>query len=79
MATVTPSRPPVFNLPNQLTAARLGLAVVLFGLIVSEHWILCIVVFALAAFTDWLDGFLARTQGAVVLWAESSIRWWTRC
>ena len=34
MATMTPaSRPPVFNLPNQLTAARFVLAMVLFVLI----------------------------------------------
>lgn len=63
MATLTPSRPPVFNLPNQLTASRLGLGVVLFVLIALESWLACIVVFALAAFTDWLDGYLARKQG----------------
>src|SRR5438477_7203132 len=65
MATATPSRPPVFNLPNQLTAARLGLALILFALIATEYWIWCIVVFALAAVTDWLDGYLARKQGLV--------------
>src|SRR5262245_61486651 len=62
MATVTPGRPPVFNLPNQLTAARLLLAVVLFVLIVYHQWWWCVVVFALAAVTDWLDGYLARRQ-----------------
>ena len=63
MATVSPSRPPVFNLPNQLTAARLALSVVLFILISAESWLGCVVVFALAAVTDWLDGYLARRQG----------------
>jgi CDP-diacylglycerol--glycerol-3-phosphate 3-phosphatidyltransferase len=63
MATVAPSRPPVFNLPNQLTAARLVLAVILFFLIVGELWLACILVFALASLTDWLDGYLARKQG----------------
>jgi CDP-diacylglycerol---glycerol-3-phosphate 3-phosphatidyltransferase len=79
VATVTPSspfnspvpQPPgrgtgikgVFNLPNQLTAARLVLALVLFGLITAGWWMACIVVFALAAATDWLDGYLARKQG----------------
>lgn len=63
MATMMPSRPPVFNLPNQLTAGRFGLAIVLFVLIAMELWLPCIFVFALAAFTDWLDGYLARTQG----------------
>jgi CDP-diacylglycerol---glycerol-3-phosphate 3-phosphatidyltransferase len=63
MATVTPSRPPVFNVPNLLTTARLGLGILLFGLIEFEQWIACLAVFALAAVTDWLDGYLARKQG----------------
>lgn len=62
MATATPSRPNVFNLPNQLTFARFVLALVLFGLIALEWWDWCLVVFAVAAFTDWLDGYLARLQ-----------------
>lgn len=64
MATLTPSKPPtIFNLPNQLTAARLVLAVVLFALISQHWWVWCVLVFAAAAVTDWLDGFLARKQG----------------
>src|SRR5438876_6613740 len=63
MATLTPTRPPVFNLPNQLTATRLVLALVLFALIAWESWVGCILVFAVAALTDWLDGYLARKQG----------------
>jgi CDP-diacylglycerol--glycerol-3-phosphate 3-phosphatidyltransferase len=65
MATVTPQRPPVFNLPNQLTASRFVLAIILFVLIGFEQWLACLGVFALAAFTDWLDGYLARKQGLV--------------
>jgi CDP-diacylglycerol--glycerol-3-phosphate 3-phosphatidyltransferase len=65
METLTPTRPPVFNLPNQLTAARLVLALVLFGLIEFHLWVASILVFALAAITDWLDGYLARKQGLV--------------
>src|ERR1700680_1381780 len=65
MATMTPRQPPVFNLPNQLTAARLVLGIVLFVLIEQALWVSCIVVFALAAVTDWLDGYLARKQGLV--------------
>ena len=63
MATVIPNRPPVFNLPNQLTAARLVLAIVLFFLIAFQSWLWATVVFAFAAVTDWLDGYLARKQG----------------
>ncbi|MBV9123766.1 MAG: CDP-diacylglycerol--glycerol-3-phosphate 3-phosphatidyltransferase [Planctomycetes bacterium] len=66
MATVTPpTRPPVFNVPNQLTAARLVLGIVLFLLIDWQDWFWCILVFAATAVTDWLDGYLARKQGLV--------------
>lgn len=63
MATASPARPPVFNVPNQLTAARLVLGIILFVLIALECWLACVVVFAAAALTDWLDGFLARRHG----------------
>lgn len=64
MATMTsPKRVSVFNVPNQLTTARLGLGLVLFVLIGYEQWVWCVVVFAAAAVTDWLDGYLARKQG----------------
>src|SRR5436309_456972 len=63
-ATATPPKqPPVFNLPNQLTAGRLVLGIILFVLIEYEQWDWCIVVFAAASFTDWLDGYVARLQG----------------
>src|SRR5262245_36912024 len=66
MATaVSERRAQVFNLPNQLTAARFVLAIVLFALIEFELWVACVIVFAVAAFTDWLDGYLARKQGLV--------------
>ena len=49
MATATPPRaksePPIFNLPNQLTAARFVLAIVLFILIAFDLWLWCLVVF----------------------------------
>src|SRR5262249_9701184 len=60
---MTPREPPVMNLPNQLTAARVVLGLILFVLIEFKLWIACIIVFALAAVTDWLDGYLARKQG----------------
>src|SRR5215831_893241 len=63
MATLTPRRPPVFNLANQLTTSRLVLALLLFVLIGLGSWLWCLVVFAAAATTDWLDGYLARKQG----------------
>lgn len=63
MATTSPEQPSVFNLPNQLTASRLVLSVVLFALIATKYWLWCVAVFAVAAVTDWLDGYLARKQG----------------
>jgi CDP-diacylglycerol--glycerol-3-phosphate 3-phosphatidyltransferase len=63
----TSLRPPsagVYNLPNGLTLARLGLAIVLFACISAEWWVVGLVVFILAAITDWLDGYLARKQGS---------------
>jgi CDP-diacylglycerol--glycerol-3-phosphate 3-phosphatidyltransferase len=65
MSTMTtPQRPAtVFNLPNQLTASRLVLAVILFAFISFEWWLSALLTFAVAAFTDWLDGYLARVQG----------------
>lgn len=61
--STAPAVPPVWNVPNMLTTARLGLAIVLFVLISIESWTASLVVFAVAAFTDWLDGYLARRQG----------------
>ena len=52
----------LFNLPNQLTGLRFLLSFVLFYLISQELWLASLLVFIFAAFTDWLDGHLARTQ-----------------
>jgi CDP-diacylglycerol--glycerol-3-phosphate 3-phosphatidyltransferase len=69
--TMSPSARPasrvgkVFNLPNQLTSLRLLLSVVLFGLIVWEHYFSSFVLFIVAAGTDWLDGYYARKYGQI--------------
>src|SRR6202035_4599770 len=42
---------------------RFVLALLLFALIAMHSWMGCLVVFIVAAFTDWLDGYLARRQG----------------
>jgi CDP-diacylglycerol--glycerol-3-phosphate 3-phosphatidyltransferase len=55
--------PRVWNVPNILTATRLGLAIVLFILIALHSWPGALVVFVVAAITDWLDGYIARRQG----------------
>jgi CDP-diacylglycerol--glycerol-3-phosphate 3-phosphatidyltransferase len=57
--------PAVLNIPNQLTAARLVLAVVVFVLIPLEMYLAALVVFVIAAGTDWIDGWYARKYGQV--------------
>lgn len=54
------------NIPNILTLLRIGLIPVLvlfFYLPMSWTHFVTTAVFALAAFTDWLDGYLARRLG----------------
>ncbi len=61
------------NLPNQITLARLVLAIFFFVILAQfdirepKFWVLdfCIVLFVLAALTDWLDGHLARKRNQV--------------
>jgi len=58
----------VFNLPNQLTSLRLLLAVIMFCMIPWEHSItyaIALVLFLVAAGTDWLDGYFARKYSQV--------------
>jgi CDP-diacylglycerol--glycerol-3-phosphate 3-phosphatidyltransferase len=51
--------------PNQITAARLFLALVDFALMVLGQYPAAFVVFLVAASTDWLDGYYARRFGQV--------------
>ncbi len=55
----------VFNVPNQLTTLRLLLSIVLFVLIEFGYFLPAMLVFMLAAGTDWLDGYYARKYGQV--------------
>jgi len=50
----------VLNVPNVITAARLVLAVVVFLLIPLERYLAAMIVFVVAAGTDWIDGWWAR-------------------
>jgi len=54
-----------FNLPNQLTFLRLGLAVVMFAMISRDAYLAALVLFVIAASTDWLDGYFARKYSQV--------------
>jgi CDP-diacylglycerol--glycerol-3-phosphate 3-phosphatidyltransferase len=54
------------NAPNLITLSRLLLSFVLFALIYVEgFWIESAVLFAVAAATDFLDGYIARKYGLV--------------
>jgi CDP-diacylglycerol--glycerol-3-phosphate 3-phosphatidyltransferase len=55
----------LFNVPNQLTMLRLILAVAVFALIANEFYRTAMVVFLIAASTDWIDGYWARKYGQV--------------
>jgi len=55
----------VFNVPNQLTAGRFVLSIVLFVLLPLDWYLSSLVVFVLAATTDWMDGYWARKYGQV--------------
>ena len=61
----TPPEPQVFNVPNQLTAVRFVLSIVVFVLIAWQKYVPALVVFAVAASTDWVDGYWARRYGQV--------------
>jgi len=58
----------LWNVPNTLTMLRIVLIPVFVGIfylpkgVIPEHWVnlSAALVFALAAITDWLDGYLAR-------------------
>lgn len=55
----------VFNVPNQLTAARLVLSIGVFTLIPLGYYLVAMIVFVVAASTDWIDGWYARKYGQV--------------
>ncbi len=55
----------VFNVPNQLSFLRLILAIALFFIMTWQWYMASLVVFILAAATDWIDGYWARKYGQV--------------
>jgi CDP-diacylglycerol--glycerol-3-phosphate 3-phosphatidyltransferase len=55
----------IWNLPNRITAARIVVALFLFAALHRQSYTIALVLFALAAGTDWLDGYLARSRNLV--------------
>jgi CDP-diacylglycerol--glycerol-3-phosphate 3-phosphatidyltransferase len=61
------------NLPNLLTVLRILLSPLFVSLFVSQDKnmrLLSLVVFTIAALTDWYDGVLARKYGFVTRWGQ---------
>jgi CDP-diacylglycerol--glycerol-3-phosphate 3-phosphatidyltransferase len=59
------ARGSLLNLPNQLSAGRLVLSIVLFVLTAYGKYTWALGVFIVAASTDWLDGYFARKYNQV--------------
>jgi CDP-diacylglycerol--glycerol-3-phosphate 3-phosphatidyltransferase len=55
----------VFNVPNKLSAARLLISIVVCALIPLQFYWAALVLFVIAAGTDWLDGWYARKYNMV--------------
>ena len=56
---------------NLLTFSRIVLAAIIFLLLMSsDGYLLALILFYIAGFTDWLDGYLARKFNAVSLLGE---------
>jgi CDP-diacylglycerol---glycerol-3-phosphate 3-phosphatidyltransferase len=59
------SNPSIYNVPNALTSIRFGLAIAVMLLIPREEYLIGLVIFIVAASTDWMDGYWARKYGQV--------------
>ena len=64
-AMSTTSRSTIYNVPNTLTAVRFVLSLAVFVLIPTHYYVASLVVFLIAASTDWIDGYYARKYGQV--------------
>jgi CDP-diacylglycerol--glycerol-3-phosphate 3-phosphatidyltransferase len=56
---------PLWNVPNQLTVARLMLAIVCFIFLALHFYRTALCLFVVAAGTDWVDGYWARRYGQI--------------
>ena len=51
--------------PNQITAIRFILIPVVYALLVQQSYVLALIVFTIAAWTDLIDGAMARTRNQI--------------
>lgn len=65
-AKPTASQPStLWTVPNQLTVSRLVLSIVCFLFLMFDRFLPALVLFVIAAGTDWVDGYWARKYGQV--------------
>ena len=63
--TMTANKTSIYNVPNALTSARFVLAIGVMVLIPVQAYMAAVVLFLVAASTDWMDGYWARKYGQV--------------
>jgi CDP-diacylglycerol--glycerol-3-phosphate 3-phosphatidyltransferase len=64
-STTKPATSSLLNVPNQLTIARLVLSIVCFVFLAIDWYLTGLVLFVIAASTDWIDGYWARKYGQI--------------
>jgi CDP-diacylglycerol--glycerol-3-phosphate 3-phosphatidyltransferase len=64
-AGTAPALATIWNVPNQLTVARLVLSILCFVFLSFEFYLVGLLLFVIAAGTDWVDGFWARRYGQI--------------
>ena len=63
--TMTANQTSIYNVPNALTSARFALAIGVMILIPMQAYPVALVLFLVAASTDWMDGYWARKYSQV--------------
>jgi CDP-diacylglycerol--glycerol-3-phosphate 3-phosphatidyltransferase len=61
----TPVMATIWNVPNQLTIARLILSILCFIVLSFNYYLAGLILFVIAAGTDWVDGYWARRYGQI--------------
>ena len=64
-ATTNRAVPHWWNVPNQVTASRLILSIIVFVLLSLAWYLAALIIFVIAVSTDWVDGYWARKYGQV--------------